>query len=184
MSHDSPTDAPAIPYDAATELAAWRRRTLALALKLVWNRDDAEDLTQEAFVRATLKRISPADACFGPWLMRTVANLCVNHRRRRRAEPLTEMMLERAGARVGQARDDLDRMNGLRIAMEQLPDQQRLALVLRGMEGLDYDAIAGIMELSTAAVRTHVHLARKRLIRTSGPQGEPECPRSLREDRP
>jgi len=167
MSHDSITDAPATPQDAATDLTAWRRRIVALAMKLVWNRDDAEELTQEAFVRASLKRLTPGDACFGPWLMRTVANLCVNHRRRKRPEPLTEASLERAGARVQPPYDDVDRMTRLRTQLEQLPDQQRIALVLRGMEGLDYEAIAEIMDLSAAAVRTHVHLARKRLLELS-----------------
>jgi len=163
MSNHSPTDAPANPPDAATDLAAWRRRIVALAVKLVWNRDDAEELAQEAFVRATLKQLTPADAGFGPWLMRTVANLCLNHRRRKRCEPLTEAVLSGVGSRSGPDRPDAERLHALRTALEGLPDQQRIALVLRGMEGLDYEAIAGIMELSAQAVRTHVHLARKQL---------------------
>ena len=168
MSHDSPSDAPAAPADAATVLATWRTRLVALALKLVWNRDDAEELAQEAFVRATMKQIPPGDPAFGPWLMRTVANLCVNHRRRRKAEPLSEMMLQHCGVVTGHSREDLQRIEKVRMDMEQLPDQQRIALVLRGMEGLDYEAIAEIMELSPAAVRTHVHLARKRLLSQTG----------------
>jgi len=166
MSHDPPPDAPPAPIDQAAALAAWRTRLVALAMKLVWNRDDAEELTQEAFVRATVKRISPRDPSYGPWLMRTVANLCVNHRRRRRTEPLSETMLE-TGSLDRSTRDDLQRLEKLRLDMEQLPDQQRIALVLRGMEGLDYEALAEIMELSKDAVRTHVHLARKRLLAMS-----------------
>ena len=137
-------------------------------MKLVWNRDDAEELAQEAFVRATVKRIQSSDPGYGPWLMRTVANLSVNHRRRRRTEPLSEMMLQKSGTSARQERDDLQRLEKLRLDMEQLPDQQRIALVLRGMEGLEYEAIAEIMELSPAAVRTHVHLARKRLLTQAG----------------
>ena len=168
MSHDPSSDAPAAPFDAAAALAAWRTRLIALAMKLVWNRDDAEELTQEAFVRATVKRIALTDPCLGPWLMRTVANLCVNHRRRKRPEPLTEVTLQRAGVGDAQNRDDAQRLDKLRTDMENLPEQQRIALVLRGMEGLEYEAIAEIMELSPAAVRTHVHLARKRLLTHAG----------------
>lgn len=168
MSHDSPSDAPPTRSEAASTLAAWRTRLVALAMKLVWNRDDAEELAQEAFVRATVKRVSAADPSYGPWLMRTVANLCVNHRRKRKTEPLNEMMLQQSGTSASQDRDDLQRLEKLRMDMEQLPDQQRIALVLRGMEGLDYEAIAEIMELSPAAVRTHVHLARKRLLFQAG----------------
>lgn len=164
MSHDTPSDAPVAPTDAATAPALWRTRLVALAMKLVWNRDDAEELAQEAFMRAIVKQIPAGDPGYGPWLMRTVANLCVNHRRRRRAEPLNELTLQDAGVEAGQKRDDQRRLERLRSDMEQLPDQQRIALVLRGMEGLEYDAIAEIMELSPAAVRTHVHLGRKRLL--------------------
>lgn len=164
MSHDTPSDAPVAPIDAATAPALWRTRLVALAIKLVWNRDDAEELTQEAFVRATAKQIPAGDPNYGPWLMRTVANLCVNHRRRRKAEPLNGLTLQYAGVEAGHERDDQGRLERLRLDMEQLPDQQRIALVLRGMEGLEYEAIAEIMELSPAAVRTHVHLGRKRLL--------------------
>lgn len=168
MSHDSPSDAPPARPEAASTLAAWRTRLVALAMKLVWNRDDAEELAQEAFVRATVKRVSEADPSYGPWLMRTVANLCVNYRRKRKTEPLNEMMLQQSGTSASQDRDDLQRLEKLRMDMEQLPNQQRIALVLRGMEGLEYEAIAEIMELSPAAVRTHVHLARKRLLTQAG----------------
>ena len=164
MSHDSPLDAPAAPAEAATTLAAWRTRLVALAMKLVWNRDDAEELAQEAFVRAMVKQIPAGDAHYGPWLMRTVANLAVNHRRRRKSEPLSDMVLRQTGTSGETRQDDLLRIEKLRLNMEQLPDQQRIALVLKAMEGLEYDAIAEIMELSPAAVRTHVHLARKRLL--------------------
>ena len=77
-------------------------------------------------------------------------------------------VLEQAGVHATREPDGSQRLERLRADMEQLPDQQRIALVLRGMEGLDYEAIAEIMELSPAAVRTHVHLARKRLLSQAG----------------
>lgn len=167
MSHDPPLDAPQAPADAADASAAWRPRLVALAMKLVWNRDDAEELAQEAFVRAMVKQIPVCDAAYGPWLMRAVANLAVNHRRRKKGQPLDQMALQQTGSPVRQDADVLQRIENVRSNMEQLPDQQRIALVLRAMEGLEYEAIAEIMELSPAAVRTHVHLARKRLLSLS-----------------
>lgn len=172
MSQDSPSDAPPAPTDAAIVVSAWRSRLVALAMKLVWNRDDAEELAQEALMRAIVKQIPAGDPSYGPWLMRTVANLALNHRRHRKAERLNEAALQRVGGGNEHDRAALQRIERVRMDMAHLPDQQRIALVLRAMEGLEYEAIAEIMEISPAAVRTHVHLARKRLlrgVRTSGP---------------
>jgi len=146
------------------DLPALRRRLIRLAVKLVWNRDDAEDIVQEAFTLA-LNRMEkvPADQ-LAPWMWRTVCNLCLNQRRRRRLEPLSPVLVDDREIAPDSAASQVEEMDRIRGAVAELPDQQRLALVLRTMEGLDYEQIAAVMSLSSSAVRTHVHLARQRLV--------------------
>lgn len=157
----APADSSAKTADCAVDLTALRRRLLGLAVKLVWNRDDAEDIVQETFRLALKRGPELSDPGLAPWAWRTVTLLCLNRRRRRRIEPLSEW-LDLSSA-PGDAMERTERLERLRTLIDQLPDQQRVAVVLRLMEGLSYEQVAGIMDLTPAAVRTHVHLARTRL---------------------
>lgn len=140
-----------------------RRRLVRFAVKLVWNRDDAEELVQDAFKTAATKGMGLSDERFGPWMYRTTANLCANHRRRRRPERLADWY---DGA-VDEASDEesvrVEQLEKLRGAIDRLSPQQKLALTMRWMEHLEYEVIAEIMEISESAVRSHVHQARRRL---------------------
>lgn len=142
-----------------------RRRLEAFAVKLIWNRHDAEEIVQDAFVLALANRLNMPDPDAMPWLMRTVANLCLNHRRRRRRPEALNDHLEPASR--GGPMDSVmtaERLHALRDRIAGLPNQQRLAITLRILEELSYEEAARVMELSVAAVRTHVHLARKALM--------------------
>lgn len=157
----SPPDSAVAPAD----LTVVRRRMIRLAMRLVWNRADAEDIVQEAFHTALKRGPGPNEALFEPWLIRTVGYLCLNHRRRHRPERLQEWM--DASTDASSPKDSFDRaeaLDRLRGAIEQLPGQQRLALVLRMMEQMDYERIAQIMESTVSSVRANVHLARHRLV--------------------
>lgn len=160
-------DMPAAEY-SGDPLEQIRRRLVRLAVKLVWHREDAEDIAQEAFRIAAAAGVSPGEDRFLPWMIRTVSNLCLNQRRRRKTESL-EPYLERAS---GDSPDELaghaERLERVRGAIGKLPDQQRVALVLRTMEQMSYEEVARVMELSAGAVRTHVHLARQRLAAMLG----------------
>lgn len=162
----SPSNAPAPPNGAAWRAAVedHRRSLVRLAVKLVWNREDAEDLVQEAFRLAVAKRITPAEERFGPWLYRTVSNLCLNHRRKRRAEPLAGWLESTDEVEPDARVRKVEQLTRLREAIQQLPDRQRLALTLRALEQMDYPRVAEIMELSVSAVRAHVHFGRVRLV--------------------
>lgn len=169
-----PDRAEPTPLGEPVDLDVLRRRLVRLAVKLVWNRDDAEEIVQDAFHKAIQSGPSRAEARFEPWLVRTVGFLSLNHRRRKRPEALQAWMDpasqepgEDASARAGE-------LQRLRAAIDQLPEQQRLAIVLRTMEQLDYAAIAEIMASSVAAVRSNVHLARRQLLRilSAGQPGE------------
>ncbi len=169
-----PTSSP--PIRPATEgglspqaaLEDFRRRLVRYAVKLVWKREDAEDIVQDAFRIAVEKGPGMGDASFGPWMFRTVGNLSLNLRRRRREAPLADWIDPPHGESPEAAALASERLGALREAIGELPDQQRLALVLRTMEGLEYADVAEIMGLSVSAVRTHVHLARGRLAELLG----------------
>jgi RNA polymerase sigma-70 factor (ECF subfamily) len=140
-----------------------RARLVAFAVKLIWNRADAEEIVQETFRVALEKRVAVSDLGSMPWMMRTVANLAMNRRRKLRPEPLGEHV-EVAGLDEDRL-EKAERLEELRRRIAGLPDQQRLALTLRMLEEREYEEIAGVMEISVAAVRTHVHLARQELRR-------------------
>lgn len=157
---------PVVPPD--TDLAALRQRLVGLAVKLVWLRDDAEDIVQEAFKLAWGKKVRPSEPRFGPWMYRTVGNLCLNLRRRRRQEPLADWMDPPDASSPEEQAHRTEQLDRLRSAIQRLPEQQRLALVLRTMERMNYQQIADVMQLSRSAVRAHVHLARRRLAEWLG----------------
>ena len=171
----SPSVSPPNSAVAPVDLAAVRRRMIRLAVRLVWNRTDAEDIVQEAFQTALKRGPATNEALFEPWLVRTVGYLCLNYRRRRRPEPLQEWMetSHDASSSTGSL-DRAEALDRLRGAIEQLPGQQRLALVLRTMEQMDYGRIAEIMESSVSSVRANVHLARRRLVELLVPSGPEE----------
>jgi RNA polymerase sigma-70 factor, ECF subfamily len=159
------------PTDAAlTEL---RRRLVGLAVKLLWNRQDAEEVVQEAFKVAMTSGPRLPHERFGPWMMRTVTNLCLNLRRRHRPEPLADWMskdLPVANAAPDAQAERVEQLDRLRQAIATLPEQQRVALILRTMEQMDYLDVAEVMGLSVGAVRSHVHFARQRLAELLGVQ--------------
>ncbi len=152
---------PDVPEQAALE--DLHRRLVRLAIKLIWNRDDAEETVQEAFRLALTKGIEQREAHFGAWMFRTVGNLCLNHRRRTRPEPLADWIDPPDEATPEMAAQQVEQLAQLREAMGRLPEQQRLALTLRTMEQMTYSDIAKVMQLSESAVRAHVHLGRRRL---------------------
>lgn len=140
-----------------------RRRLETFAVKLIWNRHDAEEIVQETFRLALTNGFNVSEGDAMPWLMRTVANLCMNHRRRRRPEALNDHLEPASDGGPMDSVMTAERLHALRDRIAGLPNQQRLAITLRMLEELSYEEVAHVMELSIAAVRTHVHLARKAL---------------------
>ena len=135
-------------------------RVLGYATRLLADRAEAEDITQEAMMR--LWRIAPqwrtGEAQISTWLYRVVTNLCSDLKRSRRTRagvglddaPEVAAATASAVASLMQA----DRMTALQRALDQLPDRQRQAVVLRHIEGLANPEIAQIMELGIEAVES------------------------------
>lgn len=123
----------------------------------------ADDLAQVTFlslVRAR-GRFMPG-AKFKPWLYAIATNAARDHRRRHARETVTD-----DGALPDDAVDAVERDVGLerqvRVALAQLPDAQREAIVLHRFEGLGFSEIAGIVGLTESAVKVRAHRGYERL---------------------
>ena len=155
-------------------------RVFNLALRFTGDRAEAEDITQESFLRAysALPR-SRADLPFRPWLLQIAVNLCRDWARRKRPAPFSDL---------GSAADDLEdtpdgaverladpqplpqdaaeareQMAELRRAVMALPPAFRMIVTLRYNEGLSYEEIGKLLNMPPATVGTSLLRARRRL---------------------
>jgi len=132
-------------------------RVLAHAVRLLGDRAEAEDVTQEALLR--LWRMAPdwrrGEARVSTWLYRVTANLCTDRLRRRRGSALDDLPEIADGAEPVEARMQRGaRAEALQAALMQLPERQRQAVVLRHIEGLGNPEIARIMDIGPRAVES------------------------------
>lgn len=137
-----------------------------LAMRLLGNAADAEDVAQEAMLR--LWRIAPDwrqdEAKPSTWLYRVATNLCTDRLRRRRSVPL-EDIAEPADETPGieHRMHSAVRAQALTKALETLPDRQREAVVLRHLEGLANPEIAEILAISVEAVESLIARGKRAL---------------------
>ena len=134
-------------------------RCFAVALRVLGNRAEAEDVAQEAMMR--LWRMAPdwrpGTARVSTWLYRVTMNLCLDRKRReRRFSTRLEDVPEPADPARGapdRMQDD-DRARALQAALMRLPERQRQAVVLRHIEELANPEIAEIMGIGVEAVES------------------------------
>ncbi len=157
---------------------AYQRPAVSKAYRLLGNSEDAAEVVQEAFLRAyrALKRLKEPSR-FGPWLMRIVSNLSLNARRSRKSASTLTLEEERGteGVTSGEGEPvvaafgpDLEAQGrelqeALDAALQELPEKQRLSLVLFTIEGWAQKDIAEFLECSVENVKWNVFQARKRL---------------------
>jgi len=152
----------------------YQRRVYGVALRIVRAHDVADDVTQEAFLRAwrSLDRFELGRP-FGPWVCRIAANLAVNHVRspRAREEGLPDGHAETRTSAPGPlgALLDAEGATVLEKAMGQLPQEQRAVLVLRVVEELSYAEIAETLGISPGTVMSRLFRARERLAQALSP---------------
>jgi RNA polymerase sigma factor (sigma-70 family) len=132
-------------------------RAYAHAYRVLGDRAEAEDVTQEAMLR--LWKQAPAweagRAQAGTWLYRVVANLCYDRLRRTRPEPLAAQDVLADPAQGAEARlQQTARHDALQSALLRLPERQRQAVVLRHIEGLANPDIAEILGVGIEAVES------------------------------
>jgi RNA polymerase sigma-70 factor (ECF subfamily) len=141
-------------------------RVYRLAFRLSGNRADAEDLTQETFVRVFRSLAEYSPGTFEGWLHRITTNLfldLVRRRQRIRFDALPDDAPERlASAEAGPERayeeNNLD--PEVQQALDALPPDFRAAVVLCDLEGLSYEEIAATLGIKVGTVRSRIHRGR------------------------
>jgi RNA polymerase sigma-70 factor (ECF subfamily) len=125
---------------------------------IVWDRWDAEDVTQEVFVKlfTGLRQYDPERAAFSAWMLRVARNASIDHLRRHRGRPTLLEFDERTPV------DEAGRACGesLRAALEELPASQREILMLRALGGFTPPEVATRVKRSRGCINTLFHRAR------------------------
>jgi RNA polymerase sigma-70 factor (ECF subfamily) len=161
--------------------AAWeeivrqhRRKVFNIAYKFTGRHDEAEDLTQDIFLKI-FKSLHTFDrrANFQTWLVSVSRNLCIDHYRSVRKERETidrdvdagELTPAAPGQNAFQALEQADRVELLRKAMAELPDSLRRAVVMRDLKELSYQEIADQLNLPEGTVKSRINRGRTELAR-------------------
>lgn len=154
---------------------ATMERAYAVALGFVGNADDAQDLSQEAFiaVHRARKRFD-VDRPFFPWFYRVLRNRCLNYlkRRARRREISLDVLEERVGR--GSADEELLRRERVEMvwrALFTLSPEHREILVLRNFQELSYSEISGVLGLPEGTVMSRLYYARLALLEALRKEG-------------
>ena len=145
-----------------------QHRVFGVALRMLGSRAEAEEIAQEVFLRAH-RAIADfrGDARLGTWLYAIASRLCLNRlaspdrRVARGDDVLVDVPASTPDAAAAAERAELDA--ALRAAIAELPDERRLVLVLRDVEGLSYEQIAEALALDLGTVRSRLHRARMQL---------------------
>lgn len=156
----------------------YEKNVYNMALRMTGNREDAADMSQEAFIRAyNSLKLYRGDSKFSVWLYRIVSNVCLDFLRSKNRRPTVSLSIEN---------DDGDDVE-LDIAdEEQMPEriiekrlardavhrglasilpEQREAFLLREMQGLSYEEIAEVTGIEIGTVKSRIYRARKKLCK-------------------
>jgi len=136
-------------------------RVLGLCLRMVGDRDRAEELTQEIFVRAWQKLGTYGErAAFSSWLHRVAVNTVMSHFRKTKHDRSSVPLEELAHAPEPTRQDGPGAGVDLERAIAALPPRARLVFVLYDIQGHRHDEVASFMDISVGASKAHLHRAR------------------------
>jgi RNA polymerase sigma-70 factor (ECF subfamily) len=160
-------------------VAKYRSKVYGLALRMMQDASDAEEVLQETFLSAWQNLPTfRGESAFGSWLYRVCANFCLMRLRRKKVEateaesqPLPGPKFDGDGTLLSIPSYDWSRGteekaldHELRVAIERatarLPDEHRTVFLLKDIEGLSYEEIAEAMGTTVPAVKSRLHRAR------------------------
>jgi RNA polymerase sigma-70 factor (ECF subfamily) len=169
--------------DAFKELVDRHRDAVVnLTYRYLGNKSDAEDLAQEVFLKVyrARARYEPA-AKFTTWLYRVAANACLNEvrDRRRRAtfaaaaidslEDASAPAEDRSAPSPLEEAERSEMREHVRVALSELPERQRMALLLNKFHGLGYEELADSLQMTVPAVKSLLVRARENVRRRIEP---------------
>ena len=155
---------------------AYEKNVYNLALRMMGNAQDAEDMAQEAFLKAynSLPGFR-GDSKFSVWLYRIVSNVCLDQLRKKSKRPTVSLSMEDEDGEetqldlpdTAQSPEELLEKKltreAVRRGLAQLPEDARQILLLREIQGLSYEEIGEALGLEPGTVKSRIFRARKRL---------------------
>lgn len=147
---------------------AYQHRVFSIALRMLADRAEAEEVAQEVFLRVHRSiRDFRGEAKLSTWLYAITSRLCLNRLkspgRERRAGEAALALVADAHANPGARLEASELEAALHRAIAELPDDGRIVVVLRDLHGLAYEEIAAALELPLNTVRSRLHRARMAL---------------------
>ena len=171
-------------------LNRYERPVFSLIYRMVRDRSLAEDLAQDAFIRAfnAIGSYNPGYK-FSSWMFKIAHNLTIDHLRKRRLDTIsihgspnavtpdeqarTSLVLESSEERPDAYVENLELGSQIETAIGRLRPEYRAVTLLRHVEGYSYQEIADILEIPLGTVKTYIHRARLELKAALGPLIEP-----------
>ncbi|HYP12869.1 MAG TPA: sigma-70 family RNA polymerase sigma factor [Bryobacteraceae bacterium] len=167
----------------AGEEAAWEelvrvhtRRVYAVCYRFTGTADEAQDLTQEVFLRVfkTLKSFRAGEGTFGVWLNRLTRNLLIDHYRRTKADRKTDSIEEQLtqieettaiSSRTDSILAGREAGEILQAALQKLSPELRETVILRDVQELEYREIAQVLNVPEGTVKSRLNRGRAELAR-------------------
>ena len=155
-------------------IEAHQTRVVGTVAKMLGDDVDSEDIAQQVFIRVwkSAARYQPT-AKFTTWIFKITRNLVFNELRRRKRHPVTPLQLEEdehffqpadnAAMSPDASLLDAELNDALQIAIDALPETQRMAIILRRYEEMPYDELGEVLGLSVPAVKSVLFRARAEL---------------------
>ncbi len=149
----------------------YKQKAYRIAYDFTRDREEAKDLSQEAFLRAFIHlKGFDMQASFYTWFYRILVNLCLDYRRRRgrisweSLDEKAEKAAERSDTAAVASSPDQEAMakemsRRVGVALEALPPKQRTAFILRNHQGLSILEMAKVMQAAEGTVKVHLHRA-------------------------
>ncbi|UCG34504.1 MAG: RNA polymerase sigma factor [Phycisphaerales bacterium] len=149
-------------------LAELGDRTYSYAVWLLGDREEAQDVTQEGFMRLWARRSAVVDGAAWIWLTRTIYRLCVDHQRRRavrRENELLESSQASPSPEPGpeQLAELTELQSAIGSALGRLSPRDRVLIVLREIQGMSCEEMADVLQMKLNTLKSAVHRARDRL---------------------
>lgn len=152
----------------------YKKYVYTIAFHYTGNQEDALDLTQEVFI-AIFKSLDTFKESFSllPWVKRITINKCLNFNRDKKVAVPLEEELDLPSSRENTESGVFyrDTRESLIRAINKLPANERLAIILRHMKNMKYEEIAKVMNLPLGTVKTYLHKARKSLKKSMTEDG-------------
>lgn len=158
-------------------LNRYKGPVFSICLRMVRNRDDAEDISQDVFIRVfnMLDRYNPSFP-FSSWLFRITSNLCIDFLRKNKRTVLSidspvegkdgEMLRQFESNEQGpEKRMELkEKMEYLEQSIGTLPERYRIIVIMRHQEHLSYEQISEMLGIPLGTVKARIHRARKMIV--------------------